>query len=306
MANTKDRMDIVLEAIYQETQQPAIWDRPFEWKPNVAIHFKKINKQFQPIGETLKARTNGADSLWIFPAMGGKQGKGHFFDISTESGDNPKPWTSFIPVAEVFKDGKLLRILPPTGQTDTEEQAQPPGPAKPPEPGSAKPTPPAPAKTASNGEKLPPIAQNYLDQALFVPQSDSWWKIKDAVHLDGAIISNSFQYAALVCAPRDTTTEASQDEILEWATWFESNMRETKYQRIRERYTVMLGLCTKVEQVTEIVNQGWASLPKSHYDPLKEAAMMRIGEIKAGAGTPGAGTPNPEAPDPPDTKPQGE
>ncbi len=303
MANTEKRMDVIISAIFMEAEQPANWAQPFEWKPNVSIYFKPIDANRKIIGDEIRARTNGADNLWIFQAMGGKQAKGKCFDIITESGTNPKPWTSFMPLAMLHPNGTMTRISapeegvpppePPTGPPPRTPVPGSPAPGTPPrEPVPAQPT---KSQSAANGEKLPPCAAEFMQKVLFVPQSNEWWQVKDRFNIDGAIISNSFQFAAMIAAKQGASNvDEMEENILGWAAWFESMIRETQCLRTRERLTMMMGLATNKEQVTELVNQAWAKLTKSHYDVFKSMAMGRLDMFENGHGDPQPFTPNPE------------
>jgi hypothetical protein len=294
MANTEERMDVVIMAIYDNFTMPADWDAThnYEWKPNVSIQYKRVDSSLKPMGEELKARSSGDKNIWVFQAMGGKKAKGHFYDMMFTHGEtNGTAWTSFKPLMELYTNGSNRRIAAPVEGADPPPPDPPPPGPKPPVGVKSSPTP----ATNGNGAKMPKGAEGFLEKAL-TPQTDAWWALKEAFNLDGAIISNSFQYAATFLQNFQGDDAKCQDAILRWAGWFETIMREEKAERCRTRLTMLLGLAVNRAQVTDLVTKGWGMLPKSHYEMFREVALARLEQLpKTGNGEPQSASPVPES-----------
>jgi hypothetical protein len=298
----KDQFTVRCEGLWLNDTKPAEWKQSFPWKPSVSFHFIRVDENFESLehkGEETQKKY--LKDLWLFQAMGGKNAKGHFFELMAESGTVPakdgepeKPYTTVMPIAEMFTDGTSRFIKPPKDGKIEEPVGKktPPPVTKPPV--GAKTT-PTPARPNGNGSKMPKGAEGFLEKAL-TPQTDAWWALKEAFNLDGAIISNSFQYAATFLQNFQGDDAKCQDAILRWAGWFETTMREEKAERSRTRLTMLLGLAVNRAQVTDLVTKGWGMLPKSHYEIFREVALARLEQLpKTGNGEPQSASPVPES-----------
>ncbi len=301
---TKEQFTVIIEGLFLNDTRPAEWKQDFPWSASIGLHYRPLNEEGVPEGETVKKYLK---HLWLFQAMGGKNAVGHYYRLEAEHGmlpakdGNPeKPYTSIMPLAEVFADGtaKFLEA-PKDGKVGVPSGAKP-GPAPPVQPkGPAGPK--APASTTpitpssnGNGEKKLPWLDTFMKKVT-IPQSDEWWASKEAFNLDGAIISNSFQYAATFLQNLQGNDQEAQAAIIKWAEFFETTMRETKAERCRARLGMYLGLCTDRGQVSELVYKSWTMLPKSHFDAFCKTARNRAEELpKIGSGEPLNSRPTPE------------
>jgi hypothetical protein len=289
--NKEERMDVVVTSLFLNETMPPDWNQPFEWKPSVVVNFKKVDSTFKEVGEEMKARVKGPDNLWMFAAMGGRNAKGHFFDLMTESGDHPKPWTSFTPLAELFKDGSSKRIQAPT-KDGTAAHAAPAAqtPSKPSTPStpSISPGPSAPAKTEEKKPNYKERASFFFDQ-IAKPQSDAWWTLKNDLSFDCADAVNALQMssdlAKMEVAKHAGTAEElrvqAAEAIAHWLPFFHVNIRTLKVQNMRERLTHLIGITVKADHLNYIMERAYAELPLEDFELVRGIALTRYETIKA-------------------------
>ncbi len=283
---TKDQFTVVCEGLFLNDTKPTEWKQNFPWTASVGLHYRTLDESGEPIGEPVKKYLK---HLWLFQAMGGKNAKGHFFRLEAESGMLPakdgqpeKPYTSITPIAEVFADG-TARFL----EAPKDGKVTVPNGAKPATPPVAKTAQPPKATPSANGNGFP-WAKDYMKK-ISIPQSDEWWANKEAFNLDGAIISNSYQYAAVFCSTMKWNDKDTNEDIMqtisEWANRFENAMRLEKAERCRARLVKHLGLCTARSQVFEKVKVAWTMLPPDHFEMFRETARIRALQLpKEGEG----------------------
>jgi len=309
--NTTENVDLVVKKYFENLEKPEGWDKPFPWEPTVSIYFVPADN---PNATEAMYRIK-EKNFWVWDAIGRKKSANRTFTFTTLSGEKDgKPWTNIVGVvAEILVDGTMKRIIKPAEGTAHNAADPPPvekktSTATQKTPPSTDPKPP----TNGNGSKGPfdvEKAKKFLDEAA-LPQSDAWWRLKDQLHLEGAI-ANSITDLALRAASLEVSKteykgygfflEMRQDlkEGVEyWTRWLDSYIGEFKFAKLRERYTQLLSVAVSGDHVTMIMNRAWTDLPKSHYDALRVYAVDRTKSLKAGTVQSG-GTVQPEVPEPP-------
>ena len=298
MANEKHSADVVITAVYPEFEEPANRKSEYEWKPNIAIKYKKINKRFAPTGEELRAKVNGDKNLWQFDAIGGKNAKGHFFSMNFESGEiNGHAWTSWFPVLELFKNGNPRRIMVPDGEEEPEppEEETPP----PPPPKKAAPVqkyaPPPPAKPAP-----PPLDPNTARVVNFFNElaeekSNASFCFRKFLDMEGTNACNVLDYAkhmaVMECAGFKVgegegthgylpDLRAKANESLDyWAGVFHERIKAIKYAGLRDRFLHTVGLCPCKEEIARMIETSWLYLPDSLFQEVRARGRERLEEL---------------------------
>jgi len=278
--------DVVIVKINKYYTQGPNW-KSFNgeaFEPSIVMETRKMGSAVGSPTEKVKIKHigEGGKNFWMRDVVK----EGQTFSMAISRGEyEGHPWASVNDIPFFYDAKGQPQRLKRGGEIPTNENT----------PITEKPIIPKPSVNSA-GEKIPPGATKFLDLALFVPQSDAWWEVKNRMNIDGALISNAFHYAAIICA---NGKEPNRENILDYAAWFESEMRQMQQARLQARLTMMLGLSTKKEHVIEIVNQAWARLPKSHYNILRGIAKDRLDEIGKNP-APLDVTPQPEAPEVPE------
>jgi hypothetical protein len=262
-AKTKEQFTVICDGLFLNDTKPQEWKYTFSWEPSVGFHYRNLDESGEPCGEAVKKYLK---HIWLFQAMGGKNAKGHYFRLEAESGMIPakdgqaaKPYTSVMPIAEVFSDGSARFLEAPKdgkiGVPSGDKPKGPPPPVKPKAPVTPKPAGANSALTPpSDGDiKIPKGMENFMDDVLFQEKSAAWWSLKDSFHIDGAIVSNAFHYASIFCQSMAGKDEDIEDRIIHWAEFFETSIRGSQFLRKRSKLTVLIGLAITRAQVARLM-----------------------------------------------------
>ena len=290
MASDIQTLDVTVVSVATYEQPGKNW-KPFinehgheiPFEPSMVLEIRPMGASADTTVEKVKIKKIGLGEKneWMKTVVR----KGGSYSMTIARGTyNDTPWSAVNDIPFFYDvKGQPQRLKPATtSTTPTHENV----------PITEKPVAPPPPKNTA-GEKLPPGAAKFLDQALFVPQSDAWWEVKNHFNIDGAIISNAFNYAAILLS---NTENLTKEIIIKWAEWFESEMRRMHNERIETRLRMMFCLATSKEQITEIVNMAWARLPYTHYGILRGFAKERLDAIAKNP-VPLDVTPQPEPPE---------
>lgn len=306
MAKEKDRMTVECDFIYLNDSKPTDWAQTFEWKPSVSFYYFEMDDNFKRVGELQKTWIK--NDLWLFQAMGGKNGKGHFFDIMITRGEyKGKPTASVMPVAEMFPDGSARMIKPPKdGKVSVPASTKPPV-----VPSTQKTTPPPPKAPAAskppveprpgvplNNKPKPKPGEKFIERC-FTPSTNEFFRMQDGFAQDGYIATQSGYLAMEAtrnfigwrnqrdsenCERAGTEFTPAGDaefkiEFERWVEYFDCQISHRQWSKNRDRmYSILLN-CTTVEQITSCVEMAWAKLPKSYYDMVRTKARERLAEI---------------------------
>lgn len=304
MSNTKEVVVVELTGFWLNDGKPADWDEKhnFAWKPSLSFYYKLVTQAFAQVGDEVKARISGEENLWLWQALGGRQAKGHFFQCLIETGDHPKPWTSVMPTAEVFKDGQMKMIAKPEGiktaapsegakPLTRDNMAKAPGTA--PAPG---PVAPATKPTAADPDYKGKAKAFMLNVGTM--NSDSWWTMKRAFDYDCTDAVNCLDMANRIAlmevSKSEYVEEADGREVLSkmrtdvgdgiryWMGELRPILRRAKMENLKERFIHMIGLCVDNDALQMIVNKAYMDLPRSLYEEVRAEGLARSGDIKAG------------------------
>lgn len=298
---TEEQWTAVCDGLFLNDTKPKEWTQTFPWKPSIGFHFRILDESGQPIEETHKKYLK---DMWLFQAMGGQNAKGHYFKLQVEHGEVPakegkpaQPYTSVMPIAEVFSDGTARFIeKPKDGKVNVPAKTDP----KPGVPVTEKP--PAPAKPAvvnpQTSTKTEGVVVKDANTAKAMgffkgieeKQSDEWWTLKTHLGFDGADATNVIDFAKQMTimeianhnGPAREDIRKDAEECLDyWMEALRARLLTEKYSNVRKRLTHYLTLCSSVKELDKVIYTAWVELPESDFLKVRGAALERVKEIKA-------------------------
>lgn len=292
---TEEQWTCVCDGLFLNDTKPQEWKQDFPWKPSIGFHFRVLDDSGSPIEETHKKYLK---DMWLFQAMGGKNAKGHYFKLQVEHGEVPakdgkpaQPYTSVMPIAEVFEDGTARFLEPPKeGKVTTPASPKPGAPLKTGTPGVK---PKVEAEEAQIVTDRPKVDRNTAKaegffKGLDVPQSDFWWMFKTHLGFDGADAVNTLDFAKHIALMEMNNVEEGTDlrvatkaAIDYWCDHLGTKMRQLKFQNIRTRLVHYLSLCQSDHDLDKVLSKAWCELPESDFKAIRALAVERRKTILA-------------------------
>lgn len=310
MKKTTEQFTVLCEGLFLNDTKPEKWEQDFPWEPSVGIHFRVLDDTGEPAGEVQKKYKK---QIWLWQTMGGKNAKGRYFRMEAESGEMPakdgkpaKPYTSIMPMAEVFADG-TARFLeaPKDGKVNT------PGPAEKPKgpviPAGAKKVEPEVGKP-SNSDKgtsgTKPVIPNNKPRpkpnekfiaSCFEPSTNQFFRMQDGFTEDGWVLNQAQELARSMVillegqgftsrsnevdfgrAVEKSSEDHLKKQFSKWVNYFEVAVSEKRWAKIRNRIYCLIQNCLIKDQVVACVEMAWAKLPPSYYEQVREKARLRL------------------------------
>jgi hypothetical protein len=205
-----------------------------------------------------------------------------------------------MPVAELFKNGNIMRIKPPEPGAAEEEPPPQPEPSR---TGTGKAGPSA--AQAPEKPKLPrPKPSEKFIQSCFEPQTNQFFRMQDGFAEDGWILKQAHE-AALEATKHvlgwenqrgihnnpDTiaklaTEEDFKNSFEKWTAWFEWKFSHARWAKCSARLENLLANCLTEEQIIALVEMAWAKLPLTYHEEIRELARIRREKVLALNGKP--------------------